>query len=81
MTSGSELGDVYREKIEQIKVEEVNKSSIGIVVLISISDAKKLSQGDELPHAFTVQLDSADSNWLTGYTLTKRAPPSTTTKP
>jgi len=29
------LGDVYGTKIEQIKVEEVNKSSIGMVAFIS----------------------------------------------
>jgi len=52
-----------------------------LLMLISISDAKRLSQGDAFHHAFTVELGSADSNWLTGYTVTKGAPSSTTTKP
>ena len=60
MTGGLELGDVYGATIERIKVQDGDKSRLGMKALMWISHAERPLRADELCHALAVQLGSTD---------------------
>jgi len=60
MTSGLELGGAYGATIERIKVQDGDKSRLGMAALMWISHAERPLQADELCHALAVKLGSTD---------------------
>jgi len=62
MADGSDLGDVYGATIERIRVQDGDKSRLGMAALMWISHAERPLQADELCHALAVRLGSTDFN-------------------
>ena len=60
MTSGLELGGAYGATIERIKVQDGDKSRLGMAALMWISHAERPLRADELCHALAVKLGSTD---------------------
>ena len=60
MTNGLELEDVYGATIERIKVQDGDKSRLGMGALMWISHAERALRADELCHVLAIQLGSTD---------------------
>jgi len=60
MTKGLELGDVYDATIGRIKIQDGDKSRLGMTALMWISHAERPLRADELSHALAVQLGCTD---------------------
>ena len=58
MTTGLELGGAYGATIERIKVQDGDKSRLGMAALMWISHAERPLRADELCHALAVKLGS-----------------------
>jgi len=62
ITDGLGLGDAYDATIERIKMQDGDKSTLGMGALMWISHAERPLNVDELCYALAVELGSADFN-------------------
>jgi len=62
ITDGLGLGDAYDATIERIKMQDGDKSTLGMGALMWISHAERPLKVDELCYALAVELGSADFN-------------------
>ena len=62
MTDGLGLGDAYSATIERIKMQDGDKSRLGMEALMWISHAERPLKADELCHALAIELGSRNFN-------------------